>query len=649
MLREFRKIASAVGIGFICALAVGLLLPDRAEAETVEDGVITVNVVEDYGADPSGQTDSTEAFVFAMNRSRLISDRVAADLLRVIIPPGTYRVKGFGVYSDTEILAEGAAIIGDGSREALVRGVYNKSWGESTASSGCALDHDFTTNEVFDYEEGAYYYIGGYGALKNITIDGGVWDTGKDDKAHTGIQLCHGQDITLRNLTVLHANFHMIDLSGDKNVLVENVTCRDAVPFPTRYTENFLGEIYPGEEYLYLRTLEAIHLGCPGRSKTGAYPRDATPPANVLVTGCTFDEVPAGVGSYGDGENIRVENCVFNNLRCRGAASQAKEYGNALNIYNVNGLSITGNKAANVRVLANIRMSSDADVSGNRVSNARGDGIYLYCTRGEIRDNTILEAAGHGIYARGKDHNGYMAGVKYSTVRIEGNTSISKKNIGSKYDFMIDQYGQGCTLINNTYGYRGIYTVKGTVTANRGNRCGVTKASVARAKVTKVSAKTYTGKALTQNPIVKLGGKTLKKGRDYTLSYSNNVSVGKATVTIRGKGLYGGTISKTYRINPKGTALTGVKPARKGFKAAWKKQSLKMKTSVISGYQIQYSRSKSFKKAKIVTVRGYGKTSLKVGKLAKKKVYYVRVRTFKKVKGVNYFSGWSKVKAVKTR
>ena len=42
----------------------------------------------------------------------------------------------------------------------------------------------------------------------------------------------------------------------------------------------------------------------------------------------------------------------------------------------------------------------------------------------------------------------------------------------------------------------------------------------------------------------------MKNGTDYTVKYSNNKKVGTATVTITGKGSYGGIITKTFKINP---------------------------------------------------------------------------------------------------
>lgn len=173
----------------------------------------------------------------------------------------------------------------------------------------------------------------------------------------------------------------------------------------------------------------------------------------------------------------------------------------------------------------------------------------------------------------------------------------------------------------------------------------LTRTSISKASITKIVNKTYTGKNLTQSPLVKLGNNSLKAGTDYKLSYKNNKAIGKATVTITGIGGYTGTVTRTFLVNPKGTSLTKVTRAKKGFTVKWKKQATQT-----SGYQIQYSTTSNFKSGnKTVTIAKNKTLSKKVSKLPAKKKYYVRVRTYKTVKGVKYYSGWSKVKAVTTK
>ena len=69
-----------------------------------------------------------------------------------------------------------------------------------------------------------------------------------------------------------------------------------------------------------------------------------------------------------------------------------------------------------------------------------------------------------------------------------------------------------------------------------------------------------------------------------------------------------------------------------------------------AGYQIQYARSADFQTQKLTkTVKPAKKTSQTLTKLKNKKTYYVRIRSYMKVNGVNYFSAWSAVKKGKTK
>lgn len=58
----------------------------------------------------------------------------------------------------------------------------------------------------------------------------------------------------------------------------------------------------------------------------------------------------------------------------------------------------------------------------------------------------------------------------------------------------------------------------------------------------------YTGSACKPKVTVKCGKKVLKNKKDYTYSYSKNVTPGTAVVTVKGKGKYSGTVSKSFKI-----------------------------------------------------------------------------------------------------
>ncbi len=107
-------------------------------------------------------------------------------------------------------------------------------------------------------------------------------------------------------------------------------------------------------------------------------------------------------------------------------------------------------------------------------------------------------------------------------------------------------------------------------------------------------------------------------------------------------------VSSYSSITPKKTSVNGKIAAKsRGFTVKWKKVS-----KGITGYQVQYSTSKKFTNKTTKTV-SKSKTSLKVKKLKANKKYYVRVRTYKTYningENVKVYSGWSKVKTVKTK
>ena len=148
---------------------------------------------------------------------------------------------------------------------------------------------------------------------------------------------------------------------------------------------------------------------------------------------------------------------------------------------------------------------------------------------------------------------------------------------------------------------------------------------------------------------MKIGKKTLKKDKDYKVSYKNNKNVGTATVVVEGTGKYSGTITKTFKINPKGTTIKATVSLRKSAIINWNRQAKKMSKKRVTGYQIQLATNKKFtKNVKKVKVEGYQKAAQMVKKLKGGKKYFVRIRTYSTVDKKTYYSKWSPVKTVNT-
>ena len=118
--------------------------------------------------------------------------------------------------------------------------------------------------------------------------------------------------------------------------------------------------------------------------------------------------------------------------------------------------------------------------------------------------------------------------------------------------------------------------------------------------------------------------------------------------SIHQKGDYTGSKAITFKINPKGTRLKKPVAAKKAVTIKWTRQSTKMAKFRITGYQIQLATNKQFTTNKrTVNVKGYKKVSQNVKKLKGGKKYYVKIRTYKIIKGKKYYSKWSKIKSVR--
>ncbi len=93
-------------------------------------------------------------------------------------------------------------------------------------------------------------------------------------------------------------------------------------------------------------------------------------------------------------------------------------------------------------------------------------------------------------------------------------------------------------------------TGKGSYYGTKTATFKITGKSIAKAKVNGISNTTFDGTEKTFVLTVVLGQETLKEGTDYTVSYSNNINAGTATVTVTGKGNYTGIIKKKFKIAP---------------------------------------------------------------------------------------------------
>lgn len=153
----------------------------------------------------------------------------------------------------------------------------------------------------------------------------------------------------------------------------------------------------------------------------------------------------------------------------------------------------------------------------------------------------------------------------------------------------------------------------------------------------------YKGRAI--KPDVVIADK-YRRGSDYTVEYSDNKNVGTAKVTVTGCGQLKGSRTLTFKIVPATPKISSITAKASSLQINLKKQS-----NQVSGYEIMISKSKSFKKSSTKTINiASGKTvKLTVSQLTRGKNYYLKIRSYRKVNTVKYYSGYTSVYSVKTK
>ncbi|MBO5377019.1 MAG: fibronectin type III domain-containing protein, partial [Ruminiclostridium sp.] len=118
------------------------------------------------------------------------------------------------------------------------------------------------------------------------------------------------------------------------------------------------------------------------------------------------------------------------------------------------------------------------------------------------------------------------------------------------------------TYSNNTNIGTATVTVtgKGNYTGTKSTAFSIVGKSISSAGVSSISNQVYTGSPITPAVTVTLNSVQLVKDKDYTIAYTNNTSVGTATVNITGIGTYSGTRSITFRITAKNVSGLTVTP-----------------------------------------------------------------------------------------
>ena len=226
----------------------------------------------------------------------------------------------------------------------------------------------------------------------------------------------------------------------------------------------------------------------------------------------------------------------------------------------------------------------------------------------------------------------------YEGKAIKGNETVKdgKEVLDSGKDYKAS-YQNNKNLGKATITIKGIGNYKGTKKVSY----TIVKRSVRSATCHYKKTRSYTGRWVKPNVTLKVGKVKLKKNRDYTLVYRNNLQIGKASVVIRGMGNFTGKKTITFKIVPQTPKIQKLKKNKKSFAITY--SSGKM----VHGYRMEVSTASSFAAKKTQKYILNGNRFEAFG--LKKGTYYIRVKAYYSKKGKRYESGYTSKRKIKIK
>lgn len=202
----------------------------------------------------------------------------AGRIYTVKVPAGYYSLKKtLHIYGNTTLDLEGVTL------------TYTKDSGNMIMIGKTETNQDIAT-------------MGGYGTMENITIKGGTW-VGNNSNTSTLIRMAHMKKLTIDGSVLSGgACAHQMEVAAIDGFTVKNCTFKDMADSGTTGKREALQLDMPCSTYAFK-----------------GFVQDGTAMKNVLITGCTFENVPRGVGSHGMlvgryHTDIKITNNIFRNV-----------------------------------------------------------------------------------------------------------------------------------------------------------------------------------------------------------------------------------------------------------------------------------------------------------------------------------------------
>ena len=251
-------------------------------------------------------------------------------------------------------------------------------------------------------------------------------------------------------------------------------------------------------------------------------------------------------------------------------------------------------------------------------------GLYVYkCADCDAKTTKVIASLGH-------DWNTEPTVDIVATCQSEGKSSIHCKRCDKTKDEK--------TIPKTAHNFANEKVIKQATLSQDGTKsltcknCGfVQNKAIPKIATAKLSATSYTYDGKAKKPTITVAdsnGTKLAENISYTVTGSKQgTKVNEYTVILTFKGSYSGTKDLTYKIVPKGNAITSLtSTAKNQITVKWSKQATET-----TGYVLYYATKEDLSDRKYVVIKNTSTLSQTVTGLTSNKKYYVAVRTIKDI------------------
>ncbi len=522
-------------------------------------------------------------------------------------------------------------------------GNYTSIWGFCGTFDGCG----HSISGIYQTEgSGLFSSIGSAAVVKNVTVKSSTFDV-LEKYDYMGaivgctyggtIQNCHTNNVTIKATGVYYVGGIVGGQDGASTVknctVVGGTVTANKVGYPIG---GAVGGIVGGASYIY-NCSNSASVTCTAASSeccVGGVAGWVNRMQNSFNTGAVSGAVSSSYNDIYVGGIAGKTSDVVANCYCLDTSAETS-FGKAERPNDTN------------KVYAASYMSSDAFVAqlnANRGSNAdwflwekRSDSVYPLPVKGISFANCVAALATNTVAYNGSEQKPAVL------VTYNGQSLVEGTDYTVTYANNIN-VGTGSVIVAGENMYMGATTLNFTITK------GTPELSY-----TKSYKKTYGDSSFDLDAWI-------TNGADNPITYKSsspktvfvNEKYGDIILYKPGKATISVILAETDNYFGKTFKITiTVKPKKPSIYLSSKKRQLIMKwyrDANVTGYELQYSTDKSFKKSvKKVNIKKNKTIKKTVKGLKKGKKYYVRIRSYKTVSGKKIYSSWSSKKSIKIK